>query len=110
MEKQSNMEAIRLIDLINERGQNDNVPAAKRGAAGGADAYSYLRVEADGSVSDFIVPTDDEIDLLILISEIAASSEEAEAAVAAEARRMYLRKWGIAIAGVALLCSAILLL
>ncbi|TCV72592.1 hypothetical protein [Neorhizobium sp. S3-V5DH] len=66
------------------------------------------RIKADGQASEFIAPTDDEIALMV-ISDIAASAEEAEVTAIEEARRMYLAGLALAIESIAVLCTTIFL-
>ena len=87
LERLPHMRSGRLIDLANQRGHNDNFSQAHRPAGGGTTTDSRSLTEA-GLTGELAVPTEDDVNLMILIAEISASAEEAEAAADSGAKRI----------------------
>lgn len=97
--------ARRLPRMTAQQGQNDNTPEEDQVFAHELETYGRLRIESDGHVHDFIVPADDEIELMALISEIAGSAEKEEAAT--ESRRIYIIICMLAFLSISILGAAI---
>jgi len=96
----------KLHDRTRWHGHNDNAFSRKKNPAD-PRACGHLRIEADGKVAEFFVPSDEETELMVLISEIAASADAEEAVAIARRRRRYLVAGSVAI-GISMLALMML--
>ncbi|MGK6311478.1 hypothetical protein [Neorhizobium sp. DT-125] len=107
-ERPSDMKAGQFRDGARWHGHNDNTSPGKRNSRDDPGTCGHLRVEADGKVAEFIVPGDEESELMVLISEIAAAADAEEAIAVARRRRRYLVAGSVAL-GISMLVLMMLI-